>query len=52
MTCTSALPHGARGKMAGGKIGIGMTGIGMTGIKMIGMNLIIVAKDEEEVKET
>ena len=42
--------------MGGGKIGIGMTGIGMTGIKMIGMmedhNLIIVAKDEEEVKET
>ena len=41
--------------MGGGKIGIGMTGIGMIGIKMIGMmdhNLIIMARDEEEVKET
>ena len=47
--------------MVGARIGIRMTGIRITGIEMIGIkiigmmedhNLIIVAKDEEEVKET
>ena len=47
--------------MVGARIGIRMIGIRMTGIKMIGIkiigmmedhNLIIVAQDEEEVKET